>query len=230
MSRRRRFRCWRSTCVGSASPETGDVMTAADLSRRARDLLGFEIEAAGASLLVRFAELVGVWAGRMNLVAAGSTDEILSRHVLDSLAPARLLAGARRVADIGSGAGFPGIPLAISMPATCFELVESRRKRASFLRHVARSLPLANVAVHEMRAEDWPGERTVDATIARAVQGETLADVSQRLLLPGGRMIVMRKEGGEPRSFPHFEEGQAMQYRLPDGERHEVVSFRRCST
>lgn len=203
---------------------------AADLAQVAQELFGLRIDASIRDRLSAFADLVAVWSERMNLISAHSLDEILYRHVLDSLAPVALIEGARLASDIGSGAGFPGIPLAVLLPATQVELVESRRKRASFLRHAVRTLRLQNVRVREARGEDWTPDARPDATIGRAIRFEVLAEVSRRVLPAGGTLVTMRKAGLPAAFAPGFEVERVVSYRLPSGERHEAVSLRKCST
>ena len=79
----------------------------------ARELFDVQLEAAELERLERFVELLEAWSEKINLVSAGSREEIVTRHLLDSLAPSTLLPDVIEVADFGSGAGFPGIPLAV---------------------------------------------------------------------------------------------------------------------
>ena len=102
----------------------------------------------------RYLDELRRWATRTNLV--GSTKpEALARHVADSLAAAPYLPREARVVDLGSGAGFPGIPLAIARPDLDLTLVEIRERRVHFLRHVVRSLDL-DCAVRRQRIEEGP--------------------------------------------------------------------------
>ncbi len=106
-------------------------------------------------LLTRYGLLVEEWAGRLSIVSKGDRGEIFTRHVLDSLNPVSLFANPPRTAlDVGSGAGFPGIPLAIVWPTTRWFLVESREKKAGFLEKAVRELGLGNVKVVCARVED----------------------------------------------------------------------------
>src|SRR5262245_20964583 len=99
--------------------------------RAARDLFEITLGPAQLELLSRYADLIDAWAARINLVSTGSRSELLYRHLLDSLAPSLLLAGTRAIVDLGSGAGLPGIPLAIARPELSFVLLESRRRRVT---------------------------------------------------------------------------------------------------
>jgi len=93
----------------------------------------------------------------LSLVGTDDRQKLIVRHILDSLAPlgiiSRLLAGSRTIADVGSGAGLPGIPLAVAMPDAAFTLIERKGRRAGFLRHARETLGLANVAVEEAEME-----------------------------------------------------------------------------
>jgi len=103
-----------------------------------------------------------------NLTSVTEPREMIQRHVVESLALSTFLRGAR-VADVGSGGGLPGIPLAIAEPQREFTLIESRGKRAGFLRHVSGVLGLTNVVVEHARVEDLRGISPFDTVLARAV-------------------------------------------------------------
>jgi len=114
------------------------------------------------------------WATHMNLTAFRSAEAIVRHGFLDALACAVLIAPeVRRVLDIGSGAGFPGIPLALARPGVAFTLIEASRKKISFLRHIVRTLGLTNATVVQGRAELLAGSTPLagafDLALARAV-------------------------------------------------------------
>jgi len=126
------------------------------------------------------------WSARMNLTALATPAQIVRQGFLDSLACASLLPiNARRILDVGSGAGFPAIPLALANPDIEFTLVESSRKKTTFLRHIVRQLSLTRVHLRPVRIEtlvDAPEMvARFDAALARAVA--PLPDVI-RLVLP----------------------------------------------
>jgi 16S rRNA (guanine527-N7)-methyltransferase len=95
--------------------------------------------------------------------------EAAIKHVVDSVLPWRLFEGADHVADAGSGAGFPGIPLSLVLPGTRFTLLESTQKKARFLESVVRQLGLSHVEVRAERAEEWLNTHRVAIVTARAV-------------------------------------------------------------
>jgi 16S rRNA (guanine527-N7)-methyltransferase len=128
----------------------------------------------------------------MNLTAIRERPAQITKHILDSLTLVPWLRG-RRVADIGSGAGFPGIPLAIVVPGVHFVLVESIGKKCRFLEHVRDTLALTNVEVAQARAEAYQPAVRFDTVIARAV-GQ-LADLVRNaggLVAGGGRLLAMK--------------------------------------
>ena len=108
------------------------------------------------------------WNQRVNLTAIKNPSEMITGHLLDSLAARPFLQG-QQILDVGTGAGFPGLPLAIAEPERSFGLVDSNNKKIMFVQHVARLLKLGNVNAVKARTEDYaPGNR-FDTVIARAV-------------------------------------------------------------
>lgn len=130
-------------------------------------------------LLTRYGLLVEEWAGRLSIISKGDRGEIFTRHVLDSLNPISLFVAPPRTAlDVGSGAGFPGVPLAIVWPTTQWYLVESRAKKAGFLEKAVRELGLGNVKVVCARVEDLATQgvgllevASMESVFVRAVGG-----------------------------------------------------------
>ena len=144
--------------------------------------------------LAQFAQLVGElvkWNKAYNLTAITEPGQIVTHHLLDSLAAQPDLAGVR-IADVGTGAGFPGLPLAIVEPARQFTLIDSADKKLRFVDHAARALGLANISTWHGRAEQYKGE-PFDTVIARA-----FAPLPRMLTLvapltgPATRVIAMK--------------------------------------
>ncbi len=130
----------------------------------------------------------------MNLTAVRKPEEIVTRHFGESLfAAVHLLAeGApeTRVIDVGSGAGFPGLPLKIYAPAIRLTLIESHQRKAAFLREVIRGLKLHGAEVFAGRAEDFAG--SADLVTMRAVERfERALAAAARLVAPGGRLGLL---------------------------------------
>ena len=166
-------------------------MTGATLTDGAR-ALGIELTTEQVSRLVRHLDLMDEWGARMNLTAIRDREQQLTKHVLDSLSVRPWLRG-ERVADLGSGAGFPGIPLAIVEPARHFALIESTGKKCAFLRHVAGELGLANVEIVQSRAETYRPPLRFGTVVARAIG--PIADLVRRgahLVTGGGRLLAMK--------------------------------------
>jgi 16S rRNA (guanine527-N7)-methyltransferase len=153
--------------------------------------LGLAADATVARLLA-YLDLIERWNRVYNLTAIRDREAAVIRHLLDSLAVLPHLP-AGRVADLGSGAGLPGIVFAICSPQRSVALGESNMKKARFLRQVARELELPAVEVHHHRAEALELEPACDWLSARACA--SLADLlalGGRWLAPGGRLLAMK--------------------------------------
>ncbi|MBC8288481.1 MAG: 16S rRNA (guanine(527)-N(7))-methyltransferase RsmG [Nitrospinae bacterium] len=147
------------------------------------------------SRIQSYLDLLVKWNHKINLTAEKDPDSILKRHVFDSLQYSRALRPDSRVMDIGSGAGFPGIPLKIIFPELKLVLVESQRKRCSFMETAVRELGLDQTEVVNVRAEDIPAQREgqFDAVIFRAVSGlKPCLTLGERFMAPAGRLIVKK--------------------------------------
>lgn len=146
------------------------------------------------------------WNRVHNLTAITDPEAMIRRHVIESLALRPLLQG-RRVADVGSGAGVPGIPLAIAEPDRHFTLIESRGKRAAFLQHVQGLLGLVNVAVEHRRVEEMNDAGTFDTLLARAVAAPAeLLRLTAHLFGPASVMLV--PSGGQAAAEPLQADGR----------------------
>lgn len=135
--------------------------------------LRLELPSDAIARLLDYLDLLIRWNGTYNLTAVRGPEEMVTRHLLDSLAVLPWLQGAT-LADLGSGAGLPGIPLAVARPSMQVTLVDSHGKKARFLREAARSLPLPNVRVEQVRVEDLQGEYDLVTTRAFASLGDML--------------------------------------------------------
>jgi 16S rRNA (guanine527-N7)-methyltransferase len=182
--------------------------------------LNFSAAVAG-SLATFLAEL-DVWRRKVNLTGQLSPDE-LARHTLESVLGGDLITHRARVVDVGSGAGFPGLPLAISRPDLDVTLVEPRAKRCHFLRHVIRELTLVNARVLEARIQD--AGRTFDVATTRAVGafGEWASGAA--FLGPGGRVVAWATgtEALESALGPRFHLDD--QIAVPGSERRRIAVF-----
>ncbi|UCD33773.1 MAG: 16S rRNA (guanine(527)-N(7))-methyltransferase RsmG [Desulfobacterales bacterium] len=125
------------------------------------------------------------WNQTINLTAITDPAKIAVNHFLDSIAPATMIPLDASLLDVGSGGGFPGIPLKILMPSLSVVLIDSSRKKISFLKHVIRALGLHNIDAHHVRAEDIAKDtiatHTYDVIISRALSS---TDIFIRTALP----------------------------------------------
>ena len=161
--------------------------------RTALAALDLAISQAQAARLGVYLDLLVRWSGVHNLTAIKKPDEMTRRHLAESLALRTVLRG-RRIADVGSGAGLPGIPLAIVEPEREFTLIESRAKRAAFLRHATAVLELGNVVVVEGRVEHLRDVGPFDTVLARAVAAlPELVGLTAHLLGASGTLLVPTK-------------------------------------
>jgi 16S rRNA (guanine527-N7)-methyltransferase len=154
--------------------------------------MGVELDPQHVATLLAHLDLVDEWGQRMNLTAIRERSQQVTKHVLDSLSVATWLRG-RRIADVGSGAGFPGIPLAVARPELRVTLIESTGKKCRFLEHVRDTLSLGNVEVVQSRAEAYKPPVRFDTVLARAVGplGELVGNAGG-LVAGGGRLLAMK--------------------------------------
>jgi 16S rRNA (guanine527-N7)-methyltransferase len=188
-------------------------MSAALALERAAAALHVEIADAQAAALERYLDLLEKWNRVYNLTAIRERGRMVTHHLLDSLAVVPHLRGPR-VLDVGSGAGLPGIPIAIAQPMLRITLLESNHKKSAFLTQAVGELGLSNVTVVAARVESWRTDERFDTIVSRAFAelGE-FAALAVRLLAPEGVLAAMK--GVHP-----FEEIE----RLPQGYRvREVV-------
>ena len=150
-------------------------------------------EPALAGPLLDYLALLARWNATYNLTAIRDPREMLAKHLLDSLAMQPFVRGLATLADLGTGPGLPGIPLAIATPGLQVTLVESNGKKARFLREAVRQLKLGNVQVAESRIEAFQPGATYDAITARALATLPLIlDLGGHLLGPDGRLLAMK--------------------------------------
>lgn len=148
------------------------------------------------ALLARYAALVIKWNRVANLTGARRADEFARKFIVDALAVTPYVTGTE-IADIGSGAGLPGMVLAIALPTRSFHLVEPRARRARFLEQARIELGLANVQVHCARAEDWNPPAPLDTLICQAV-GPLDYLLHTTAGLHGGRAQLLALKGQAP--------------------------------
>ncbi|HXP02205.1 MAG TPA: 16S rRNA (guanine(527)-N(7))-methyltransferase RsmG [Luteibacter sp.] len=188
--------------------------------------LGVALPDGAVERLLDYRELLERWNSAYNLTAIRNADEMISRHLVDSLAILPYVHG-RSLADLGTGPGLPGIPLAIAEPAREVLMVDSNGKKVRFLREAIRTLKLTNGRALQSRVEDVEG--TFECITARAFA--SLADMlgwGGHLLAPGGVWLAMKGKhpadelDGVPDGF-RVEAIHALQVPGVEGDRHLVV-------
>jgi 16S rRNA (guanine527-N7)-methyltransferase len=198
--------------------------------------IGFELQPGAAESLLRLIDELELGNAQFNLTAIRDRPGMLSKHVLDSLSLQPHLRG-ERVADVGTGAGFPGLALAIVNPQRRFTLIEATGKKARFVEQTAARIGTENVLVVHSRAENYRPFELFDTVVARALS--SLADFvayAGHLCAPGGRLLAMKGKRPDdeiaalPRSFRTL---AVHRLKVPGltGERHlvELVSTGKSS-
>tara|TARA_Y100000588_G_scaffold372063_1_gene444163 strand:+ start:917 stop:1528 length:612 start_codon:yes stop_codon:yes gene_type:complete len=142
--------------------------------------------------LIQYVLLLDKWNKAYNLTAIRAVDEMVSRHLIDSLAMQKLLMG-KRVIDVGTGAGLPGIPLAITQPDKQFVLLDSNGKKMRFLREVKRQLHLTNIELVDKRVEAYRPDESFDVVTSRAFSDlKKMIDWTAHLKKPDGIWLAMK--------------------------------------
>jgi 16S rRNA (guanine527-N7)-methyltransferase len=175
------------------------------LARRAKELFHVQLNPAQLAALTTYERELLDWNRKFNLTALRDSDSIRTKHFLDSFSCA-LAWGARpprRLVDVGSGAGFPGLPLKILYPRMSVTLIESVGKKAMFCEHIVRLLGLERVEVIKRRAEEvgcLPEHREqYEWAVARAVADmRVLAEYLLPLVKVGGTALALKGESGPP--------------------------------
>lgn len=205
-------------------------MDAGPRLREGAATLGVQLDDAAVTALSRYLDELELWNARTNLVGEHDRRTLVDRHLVDALAAVpvlRALGGSLRIADLGSGAGLPGVPLAIALRPREMWLIEPRKKRASFLRSVRRILPDLGLQVAEERGEDVARRTELTGALDAVVSRATLADgelqaCSAPLLREGGILVAYRGAGegaAESLSIREFEGPVSHRYTLTEARR-----------
>ncbi|MGQ0605311.1 MAG: 16S rRNA (guanine(527)-N(7))-methyltransferase RsmG [Anaerolineales bacterium] len=191
----------------------------------ARSLLGLELTPAQVGAFQLYADELRAWNEKFNLTAITDPYAIQIKHFLDSLTVLKVITGGQplRVIDVGTGAGFPGLPLKIVCPAIHLTLVDATGKKASFCEHVARRLKLSDVTVVHARAEEVGQQREhrerYDWAVARAVaEMPTLAEYLLPLVKRGGHVLAQKGKDAPAEAF-----GAARAIQKLGGELEQIV-------
>jgi 16S rRNA (guanine527-N7)-methyltransferase len=206
-----------AAAAATYNPRMTDTQTAELRAELEAGLRALDLGPALAGPLLAYLDLLARWNRTYNLTAIRDPREMVGKHLLDSLAMAPhvadLAARGGALADLGTGPGLPGIPLAIAHPGLQVALVESNGKKARFLREAVRTLGLGNARVAEARIEAFDAAGAFDAITARALATLPLIlALGGHLLRPDGRLLAMKG------AVPHDEIAA-----LPDGWRLESV-------
>ncbi len=193
------------------------------------------LEQAGISLtdhqknqLVGYVDMLNKWNKAYNLTSVRDPNEMLIRHILDSIVVAPHLKGERFI-DVGTGPGLPGIPLSIVRPESHFTLLDSLGKRVRFLRQVQHELKLETIYPVQSRVEAFPAEPPFDGVISRAFASlNDMIDWCKHLPAENGRFYALKGvlPEDEIAQMPEgFEVEEAIKLHVPqlEGERHLVI-------
>ena len=154
--------------------------------------MGLELPPTAVEKLLNFLQLLDKWNKSYNLTAVRDPEQMVPRHLLDSLSVLPYLQGPR-VLDIGTGAGLPGIPLALARPDIEFTLLDSNAKKTRFITQALHELGLKNVAVAQERVEKFHPAEKFDTLIARAFASiPDMLAASRHLCAPHGRFLLMK--------------------------------------
>jgi 16S rRNA (guanine527-N7)-methyltransferase len=194
--------------------------------------LGLVLSDQQIELLITYLNLLQKWNKAYNLTAIRDPDVMVSKHLLDSLSVAPYIT-ANSYLDVGTGAGLPGIPLAIMYPEKQFSLLDSNGKKTRFLIEARQHLKLSNVSIHSERVEQFEAEAPYDGILSRAFA--SLHDMvlgCENHLAPDGRLYAMKGvfPDSELSQLPkHFIVEHSYSLSVPnvDEERHLLVLARR---
>ncbi|WP_136419263.1 16S rRNA (guanine(527)-N(7))-methyltransferase RsmG [Herbaspirillum sp. ST 5-3] len=155
--------------------------------------LSLDLSDAQIGQLMDYLALLSKWNAVYNLTAVRDPAQMVTQHLLDSLAAVPAFTGARNVLDVGAGGGLPGIVLAIARPDLRVSMIDTVHKKTAFLTQVKAELGLANVTVHTMRVEQLQAPEEFDVITSRAfAELSDFVNWSGHLLKAGGRFIAMK--------------------------------------
>ncbi|MBK1641511.1 16S rRNA (guanine(527)-N(7))-methyltransferase RsmG [Chromatium okenii] len=183
--------------------------------------MGLALTAEQHAGLLQFLALLARWNQVYNLTAVRDPLDMVARHLLDSVALLPYLDG-ERILDLGTGAGLPGIPLALLAPEREFVLLDSNGKKIRFVRQAVLELGLRNVAPVQARIDRYQPERLFTTLVSRAVAETDILPAQERLLVPTGRMLLMKGRCNESSWSAMADRVRVHPLQIPflDGARH----------
>ncbi len=186
-----------ATAASLGGPQRGAVLApAGDALASGIEALGLELPDRATAQFAAYLALLAKWNRTYNLTAIREPERMVTHHLLDALAVLPHLGPAeapRRVLDVGTGGGIPGLPLALARPAWQVVLLDANHKKGAFLTQAAIELELRNVEVVVSRVEDYVPAEPFDVVISRAFSDlATFARAGARHLAPGGKLVAMK--------------------------------------
>jgi 16S rRNA (guanine527-N7)-methyltransferase len=161
--------------------------------RAGSEELGISLQQSQYDQLLEYLQLLGKWNQVYNLTAITEPRKMLTHHLLDSLSLMPSLLNANKVLDVGSGAGLPGIPLAIAMPGTIWVMLDSNARKTRFIRQAIAHCGLRNAQVVQSRVQDYHAPDSLDFIISRAFAPlAEFCDSVSHLLTPETRLLTMK--------------------------------------
>jgi 16S rRNA (guanine527-N7)-methyltransferase len=196
--------------------------------------LGVMLKKEQVDLFMNFLALLNKWNKKINLTGLKDDRDIIVNHFLDSITAVSLVRDGSGLLDIGSGAGFPGVPLKIMLPSLRVTLLDSVHKKVVFMKELIKSLSLTDINAVWGRAEDAGNGITrgaFDCVITRAVGGiSEIVRLSEPYMAEKGRVIIMRGRRGEeewkaaePSVTDHFKPVERKELKLPFGGHSRVI-------
>lgn len=204
--------------------------------KKGANALGIGLSPDQTDLLTAHARELQLWNAKMNLTAITDIRLVAYKHFVDALAAARFLGRPSRIMDLGSGAGFPAVPMKVLSPNLDVTMVDAVRKKVSFLNHVVRTLKLGNIRAVHARVEDLAKDAVhchmYDAVTARGFADlEKLVGLAGPMLAPGGRIYALKGDHALEEITPDLEaqfEITHEYYTLPFVDAQRVVVILRA--
>lgn len=200
-----------------------DVQLFTDRLRKGVSLSGQKVSPDQLALMVGHARELSLWNKKINLTAIRDTRAMAEKHFLDTVCVHPLLANEYRIMDMGTGGGFPAIPLKILNPGMAVTMVDSVRKKVNFLNHVVRTLGLENISAVHARVEDLANDpdhaQGYDAVISRGFADlEKFVALARPMVKPGGRIYALKGDNAKAEITPVLHQDfniNIHHYRLP---------------